>query len=249
MKNITDDDLTLLYYAEHDDPGLAASVAASPELSARFEALSVELDRVDELVPPERGDEYGAEVWRKISPHLVTENASPTARWGSLLANFRQPRFSLAGAFSLILVAALAFMLGRQSFIPESIETDVSSASTLSGMDSGRLLTSSVSGHLDQLNLVFTQFANMPDTSLTEAERVTDLLVANRLYRTAAESRGDRQVAALLAELEPLLIELAHQAHTSSATTRDRMQQEVRDKLLFRVRIMNKQLENSNIST
>ena len=34
MKTITNDDLVLLYYGENDDPGLAAKVAASPELSA-----------------------------------------------------------------------------------------------------------------------------------------------------------------------------------------------------------------------
>jgi hypothetical protein len=247
MKNITDDDLTLLYYGEHDEPGLAAIVAASPALSARFEALSAELDWVDELEPPERGEEYGAEVWRRISPRLVNRQAG--SRWRTLLSGFQQPRFSLAGAFSVVLVAVLAFTLGRQSWVPETMETDVSSVSGILKIEGSRLLTSSVSGHLDQLNLVFTQFANSPDGSATKAERVTDLLVANRLYRKAAESRGNRQMAAFLAELEPLLIELAHEAHMSSDTTRERMQQEVRDRLLFRVRIMNKQLENSNIAT
>jgi hypothetical protein len=56
-------------------------------------------------------------------------------------------------------------------------------------------------------------------------------------------------LAAFLAELEPLLIELAHEAHKTSPATRDRMQQEVRDSLLFRVRIMNKQLNSPYIST
>jgi len=39
MKLISDDDLTLLYYGEHDDPEFAAKVARSKELSARFDAL------------------------------------------------------------------------------------------------------------------------------------------------------------------------------------------------------------------
>jgi hypothetical protein len=106
-----------------------------------------------------------------------------------------------------------------------------------------------VSGHLEQLNIAFTQFANMPETSAADAGRATDMLVANRLYRQAAVAQGKHKLAAFLSELEPLLIELAYEAHKTSPATRDRMQQEVRDKLLFRVRIMNKQLDHSNIST
>ena len=49
-------------------------------------------------------------------------------------------------------------------------------------MDTGRLLTSSVSGHLEQLNLALTQFVNLPETSAADAGRATDMLVANRLY-------------------------------------------------------------------
>jgi hypothetical protein len=43
MKKITDDDLTLLYYGEQSDPTLAATVAASAELSARYDTLCTEL--------------------------------------------------------------------------------------------------------------------------------------------------------------------------------------------------------------
>ena len=36
MKHMTDDELILLYYGEHENPELAAEVARSPELSRRF---------------------------------------------------------------------------------------------------------------------------------------------------------------------------------------------------------------------
>ena len=55
MSKITEQDLTLLYYGEHKDPGLAARVAQSDELAARFAALSAELELVDAYQPPERG--------------------------------------------------------------------------------------------------------------------------------------------------------------------------------------------------
>jgi len=264
MNGITDDDLTLLYYGEHEDPGLAARVAASPELSSRFDALCAELGQVDSFAPPERGDDYGADVWRRISPRLEAEAVKPGAILDSWLGSrlgewltekrdsfFGQPRFSLAGALSLVLVATLAFMLGRQGGQPAdsaSIRPDAPPAAAMVEMDGGRLLTSSVSGHLEQLNLLLTQFANTPQTSAAEAGLATDMLVANRLYRRSALSRGDHRLAAVLEEIEPLLIELAHEAHRNSPETRNRMQREVTDSLLFRVRIMNSQLDQSNVS-
>ena len=57
MNTITDDDLTLLFYGEHDDPALAAIVAESEELSVRFDTLSAELKLADNYVPPSRGED------------------------------------------------------------------------------------------------------------------------------------------------------------------------------------------------
>lgn len=253
MKHITDDDLVLLYYGEHEDPNLATAVAGSPELSARFEALGEALGRIDVLAPPEREDDYGSDVWRRISPQLAAEAAKPASKWSVWLTAARQPRFSWAGALSLALVATLAFMLGRQESQPDTTApalVEITPATELPGLDAGRLLTNSVSGHLDQLNLVFTEFANnseMP-VSNANADRITDMLVANRLYRQAAESRGDHQLAAFLSELEPILIEMAHEAHTESPTAHARMQEEIRNILLFRIRVMSQQLNNSNLS-
>jgi len=118
----------------------------------------------------------------------------------------------------------------------------------LANIDSGRLLSHSVSTHLEQVNLLLTQFVNTSETNAHETGYATDMLVANRLYRQAAESQGNQKVAAFLADLEPLLIELAYQAQSGSPATRERMQQEVKNGLLFRVRVMNKQLGKSEIS-
>jgi hypothetical protein len=252
MKNITDDDLTLLYYGEHDDPALAATVAGSTELSARFDALSAELGQIDALTPPQRADDYGSDVWQQISSRLADEPEKTPRKWSAWLTAARQPRFSWAGALSLVMVASLAFVLGRQGSQPEAISTpvvDYAPTMAQSGLNTERLLTRSVSGHLDQLNLAFTEFVNSTDATGTDAGQITDMLVANRLYRQAAISRGDHQLATFLSELEPVLIELAHDAHTSSSTSRTRMQQEIKDHLLFRIRVMNQQLVNPNIST
>jgi len=251
MNKITDDDLTLLFYGEHDDPQLAVKVAASEELSARFDALSAELRLVDTYHPPHRGSEYGSEVWQQISPRLAKEAKASRGLFKNWLAAIAQPRFSLAGALSIALVAVLAFMLGRngvQDGVNQPVNPVNGTAIALAGIDSNRLLTQSVSSHLEQVNLVLTQFANSAESRSSEAGYATDMLVANRLYRQAASSQGNHKLATFLSELEPILIELAYEAQSGSAATRERMQQEVRDGLLFRVRVMTNQLSKSDIS-
>ena len=252
MRKITDDDLTLLYYGEHESSELAIRVAESEELSARYDALCSELQLADAYVPPERGHEYGAEVWQRISPQLDGGSVERTSRFKTWLSSVSQPRFSLAGALSMVLVAALAFTLGRNGEVPGTINTPNNPVNqttvALAGIDSKRLLSHSVSGHLEQVNLVLTQFANTTESNPSEAEYATDMLVANRLYRQAAVSQGNQKLAAFLAELEPLLIEMAHEAQSGSVATRERMQKEVREGLLFRVRVMNKQLNKPEIS-
>ena len=251
MKHITDEDLTLLYYGEHDDPALAVTVAKSEELSARYDALCADLKLADAYQPPQRGDDYGAEVWQRISPRLDTEDTRSTGRLSGWIASLVQPRFSLAGALSIALVAVLAFTLGRNGGREVTNDPTAPGAQptmAMADIDSSRLLTHSVSDHLEQVNLVLTQFVNTSETSANETEYATDMLVANRLYRQAAVQQGNHKLAAFLADLEPLLIELAYQAQSGSPATRERMQQEVKDGLLFRVRVMNKQLNKPEIS-
>jgi hypothetical protein len=252
MKEITDNDLTLLYYGEHDDPTLAARIADSAELSARFDALCAELKLADAFEPPPRDENYGSEVWQRISPHLDPQDSQPDGRWKTWFQDLGKPRFSFAGVLSVVLVGVLAFMLGRigtQEKGSHPLQHVTDPVAQLSDVDSQRLLTRSVSGHLEQLNLLLTQFANNAVASNGEAEQATGMLVSNRLYRQAAVSRGDLKLANFLAGLEPLLIELAYEAHNTSQTSRERMQQEVRDGLLFRVRVMNKQLNKPELST
>jgi hypothetical protein len=251
MRKITDDDLTLLFYGEHEDSALAALVAESEPLSVRYDTLCSELKLADAYQPPQRGDDYGSEVWQRISPQLdggSAKSGNPVSTW---LSSIFQPRFSFAGALSMLLVGVLAFTLGRnggQEIINTPGDPVNGTTVALAGIDSKRLLTHSVSGHLEQVNLVLTQFANTSETSSNEAEYATDMLVANRLYRQAAVSQGNHKLAAFLADLEPLLIEMAHEAQSGSPATRERMQQEVRNGLLFRVRVMNKQLNKPEIS-
>lgn len=150
------------------EPGLKTA-----ELSACFEALSADLKLADNFIPPHRGADYGADVWQRISPRLNAEPDDSTSRLKTWLASVSQSRFSLTGALSFALVAVLAFTLGRNGG-QENINTPDKPvnglATALAGINPNRLLAHSVSGYLEQVNLVLTQFANTSETSSSEAE-------------------------------------------------------------------------------
>lgn len=272
MKNITDEDLILLFYGEHDDPQLAQTVAASGELSARFEQLSAKLSLVDNYTPPERDENYGLNVWQRLSPQLAAVTGEQRAIEAEIkkgwfnktwFGQLSAPSLGLAGATSIALAVTLAFVIGRQAgqapvntTPPAQAGEVITQAATATGaemlthvsLDSKRLLTRSVASHLEQVNLMLTQFANTSVSTFKDTEYATDMLVANRLYRQAASNQGDTQLAAFLASLEPLMIEMAYEAQKGSPATRERMQQEVKNGLLFRVRVMNNQLSKSEVS-
>ena len=161
----------------------------------------------------------------------------------------------MAGALGMAMVAILAFTLGRNGGtpgdtpmpgpMPGPVEDPVAQFASL---DSDLLLSRSVSRHLDQFSMTLIQFTNSPETSAQEVEQAVDMLISNRLYRRAASAQGNQQLATFLSGLEPLLIELAHEAQSASPLSRERMQQEAKNGLLFRVRVMNQQLKNSQIS-
>lgn len=223
MNKISDDDLVLLYYGEHDDPELARRVAEDPDLRARLDALSKELEPLDRFPVPEPGPELGVRTWQRISPRIA-EPAAPASRlWlESLLA----PRISLAGLAVIVLVAGLAFFLGRGS-APQA------PAGESFAINSARLLSTRVGAHLTEADVLLTGLANT-DTGSGSADWASAMVISNRIYARAAEAAGHAQLARLLREMEPILIEIANRPDGSVP---------VDDSLLFRIRTQAEQLD------
>src|SRR5436309_3299526 len=71
-----------------------------------------------------------------------------------------------------------------------------------------------VADHLDQSERMLLEVANAdrnrPLDMSESSKRAEDLVESNRIYRLTAAQRGETRIAALLADLEPVLLELAH---------------------------------------
>ncbi|HKV08474.1 MAG TPA: hypothetical protein VJ725_10065 [Thermoanaerobaculia bacterium] len=230
MKLPDDDDLVLYFYGEAENPEeIERLLAGSPELAARYETLKRVLAAVDALPVPERPESYGARVWARLRPQL--EAPARRAWWPVRL----DLRWALTGATAVLLLA-VGFLAGRLSPRPVMPEE---------GRE--RILLAAVADHLDRSERLLMEVKN-GDASGLEAERAwaRDLLAANRLYRQSAGQGRNPRLAALLDELEPFLLELAHAPEGEApAEELDDLRQRIDDRaLLFKVRVVSHRLEN-----
>lgn len=230
MKELTDDELLLFYYGEHESPDLGRRIAESEALSARLEALTRDLELLDHTPVPETPLDIGERVWDAIAPALPGQaytrpvaTPSNSRVWLNWLLT---PRLSFAGVAALGAVALMSFWLGQRSAPSPDLP--------LLEIDAQRLLAARTAEHLMETEQLLTQVANRQGAGHPD-EWIDAALVSNRIYRSAAEAAGDRQLADLLADIELLLIQLANAPESVPP---------VDASLLFRIRVINQEVPN-----
>ena len=116
---------------------------------------------------PERGDQYGLEVWQRIR-HKLPERPEP---WWA--AFFRRDRLALAAAAAMLVL--VAFVAGRvwprQPAAPAATAGLTADGATAGAGNASRpetpgsaILLTSVADHLDRSERVLTDIMNAPDT-------------------------------------------------------------------------------------
>src|SRR5687767_12222990 len=140
MNHLSDDDLVLHYYGEDERP--RRHLGACPECAGRYHALTSVLQAVTMIDVPERGDQYGLEVWQGIR-HRVP---APASWWHGLWSW----QWAAAAACAVALIA-LGFTAGRfwpLTSSPEMAAVPRPAADEAQGRRRVLLLT--VADHLDQ---------------------------------------------------------------------------------------------------
>lgn len=219
MTHLDDEQLMDAYYGELDASG---HLTICDECRGRFDRLRDVLDSFHEYPIPERDAGYSSAVWSKLLPQLPKDRPQ---RWW-----FRWWTWTPALAALLI----LAFVAGRVTVRDNNI-------GGISEKARERVLLISLSDYLEQSQIVLANVENAaPGTAdlNSERDRAHELLGANRLLRQAAERLGDYTDAALLDELERVLLDVANSPVRSSPAELEQIQQRIeREGLLFRVRI------------
>ncbi|HEV8631472.1 MAG TPA: hypothetical protein VGV61_14225 [Thermoanaerobaculia bacterium] len=255
---LTDDELVLYHYGEAEDAeGIRVRLAASPAARERYEALVRVLKATDEWQVPELPAGFEAELWERLRPRLVDaraedgrgqapplhESVAEPPR-GALVAaahrfgGARLPRWAPAAAAAVLLLA-VGYLAGRLS--PPALPGPAVPR-PLSAEARQRILVETLADHLERSQRLFAELVNAPPEGSGalggERQAARELLSENRLYRTAAQRGGRDGVAALLDEMEPVLLELAHlpadPAETDLAFLRQRIEARA---LLFKTRV------------
>lgn len=224
---------------------IAEHLRACAACRASDEAIARVLAAVDAAPVPERDALYGARVWRQIESRL-----GPTPRrawnWDAWLARrggLAPRRWAVAGALAAVIVAA--FVAGHLIWPRREPPMQVAGAA-IPQQARERILLLAVGDHLDRTQMVLLEIANAEDSASGgpvdisgEQKRAQELVESNRLYRQTAAHSGDRAVANLLDELEPVLMEIAHSPDEMSQSDLDSLRKRIEARgLLFKVRVM-----------
>jgi hypothetical protein len=229
MTHLSDDDLVLLHYREDEGSEAEAHLAGCAGCADRLRALGRTLALVQAPEAPERGEDYGARVWARLRPRLELKEARPKV---VPIRGRLWPRAVSVAALAAALI--LAFLLGRR--FPEEPQP-------LSAEVRERVLLVAVGDHLERSQMVLVELVNAPvdEAMNVRAQRALadELVSANRLYRQTAVRSGELALAAVLEELERVLVEVAAGPDALTPGDLAELQRRIESRgLLFRVRVI-----------
>ena len=238
MNHLTEEQLVLHYYGEEGDAlGAERHLDDCPECREIYTSLQRVLNVVDSLPVPERGPEYGAEIWRRIAPAIPARR-----KWFGWLP---VPSFEwrwAAAAISMAGLLAAAFYTGRH--YPQNAPFRPAAVTAAADPQVGeRVLLVAVGNYLERSQMVLIELANAdPKGKLdisNEQERAADLVSESRLYRQTAEHTGNAAVAGTLDEIDRVLLDIARGPSEVSRTELEGLQQRLKaEGILFKIRVL-----------
>ena len=238
-RHCSDEELVLEYYGESSES--AAHLSTCAECGARFHELKTMLNGIT-LEPPDRSERYGLEVWQAIRHRLPARQP----RWHSLLT----PQWGLAAAAALLL--AVGFTAGRlwpQAEQPAASPNAVATFAAVATDDEARRRVAllDMNDHFDRSDGVLAEVMNASGPRELSAERLraADLVAASRLYRQNAVAMNEPALAAVLEDVERVLLDIVHQPPQATTADLNEIRRRIDSAgLLFKVRVMTNELQH-----
>jgi hypothetical protein len=236
MNHLTEEQLVFHYYGEEGDTlETERHLDECGECRALYGSLQRVLNVVNSMPVPERGAEYGAQLWQRIEGKL------PGRRWWWRWANGRPAvRYAFACA-SMAALLTVAFLAGR--FYPHrAAPAPVQMAGDAKAPE--RVLLVAVGDYLERSQMVLIELANTNATGpldiSSEQERAQQLISETRLYRQTAANTGNTSVTGILEELERLLLDIARGPSRLSPAELDNFRARMEaEGILFKIRVVN----------
>jgi len=230
--HLSEDDLILHYYGELE-PAAAARTAdhlrQCAECNGSFVTLQRVLAAVDATPAVELGDGFERKVWARLQPELDRGHRRGWLTW------FVLSPARLAWVAGIVILVAAAFFAGRVS--QPTVPSNVTGTATASNGLRERILLADLGEHLDRSQLMLTELvsADPADTAdfAAQRERAEELVADNRLYRQAAAANGNAALAAVLDDLEQVLVDVAASPDHVTVADFDDVRQRIENKGLF----------------
>ncbi len=244
MNHLSEEQLVLYYYGEEGDaPATEQHLEACGECRALYGSLQRALNMVDSLPVPERGPEYGADLWQRLRPEVAPTSRTAVRRW------FLFPRplrlAAAAGAFAVLMAAA--FLAGR--FYPQRQAHPPERMAAVDPQAGERILLVAVGDYLERSQMVLAELSNAqprePLDISAEKERAADLVSESRLYRQTAAHTGDTTVATVLDDLDRVLLEISHAPSRLSPGELEKLRHRLEaEGILFKIRVLGSNVRN-----
>jgi len=249
MNHLTEEQLVLHYYGE--DPGEAATADAlaieqhlddCAECRTMYSGLQRVLNIVDALPIPEQPADYEARVWQQISRKLPVRRrlfdwSFAPWRWAAL-------GVATAGLLVTAFVAGRVYGPGPRANRPQTV-----AGNPIDNGGSERVLRAAVGDYLERSQMVLVELVNAdPKTKMDisdEKERADDLVTETRLYRQTATRTGDTRIAALLDELERVLVDIRNSPSEVTPQELEGFRKRLEsDGILFKIRVLGSDVRN-----
>lgn len=250
MQHLTEQEIVLHHYHDDESPAAVAEhLLACDVCRAEYNSIRNVLALVDEMPVPERSNAYGEQVWSRLRWKLGTERARMRS-WRTAAA--------AAAVLAIVFFAGALWHArngGGQAILP--VQQQTASANGQAGLPvlqqekpQDRILLVVVTDHLGNSERMLTDVANADARQGInlgdDPKRAVELVAFNRIYQQSAVQHGDDRLASLLADLEPVLLEIAHSDGKLSPAEAVALQKRIDSKgLLFKVRVMTAQKGNS----
>jgi len=242
MTHLTEDELVLHYYGEMDaaaEPRATEHLGGCTACHGSYARLQRVLAIVDSVPAADAPEGFERVAWARL------EAALPPRRRG-WLAWFVYSPARLAFAAAIVLLVAGAFVAGQlvpRATAPAASAARQASARAKAGAVRERILLVDLGDHLDRSQMMLVELVSADDSGpvdiSSEQARAEQLLAANRLYRETAVKTGDTATAAILDELERVLVDVAASPSTLTQSDLDAVRQRIESKgLLFKVRVV-----------
>jgi hypothetical protein len=237
MDHLDHDELILLHYGESATPGSREHLLACEQCRRESELLRRVLDAVDKNDPAaELPESWEEQTWNRLRWKLERKPRRAALWWPA--------------AAAVLVAAFLAGRLMERRTQPAPAPRTASVEPVTNASTRERILLVVVADHIGRSERVLTEVKNakpgVTPLLASDHDTVEDLVRKNRLYIDAANASGQAQLADLLQQMQPLLLELARAPEQPSAEDIDMLQRRIdKQGAVTKLRLAGEQIRRS----